>query len=72
MKIETKEQLLTWIEEVRQEKGISMNQAGIRTEGISQSQWHRFIHKEREPTWDHLYAMAKAVGIRIHVSARLS
>ena len=72
MKIDTKEQLLTWIEEVRQEKGITRNQAAIKADGVSQSQWHRFVHNEREPTWDHLYAMAKAVGIRIHVSARLS
>ena len=71
MKIDTKEQLLSWIEQVRQEKGVPLNQAAIQAEGISQSQWHRFIHKEREPTWDHLYAMAKSVGIRIHVSARL-
>tara|TARA_A100001515_G_scaffold10897_1_gene8687 strand:+ start:205 stop:423 length:219 start_codon:yes stop_codon:yes gene_type:complete len=71
VKIETKEQLLAWIEEVRKEKGVTANQAAIKAEGISQSQWYRFIHKEREPTWDHLYAMAKSVGIRIHVSARL-
>ena len=72
MKIDTKEQLLAWIEEVRQEKGVTLNQAAIKAEGISQSQWHRFTHNKREPTWDHLYAMAKAGGIRIHVSARLS
>ena len=72
MKIDTKEQLLNWIEQVREAKSITLNQAAIKAEGISQSQWHRFIHKEREPTWDHLYAMAKSVGIRIHVSARLS
>jgi len=72
VKIDTKEQLLNWIEQVREAKSITLNQAAIKAEGISQSQWHRFIHKEREPTWDHLYAMAKSVGIRIHVSARLS
>jgi len=71
VKIDTKEQLLSWIEQVREAKGVTLNQAAIKAEGISQSQWHRFIHKEREPTWDHLYAMAKSVGIRIHVSARL-
>ena len=43
MKIDTKEQLLTWIEEVRQEKGITRNQAAIKADGVSQSQWHRFI-----------------------------
>ena len=38
MKIDTKEQLLAWIEEVRQEKGVTLNQAAIKAKGISQSQ----------------------------------
>ena len=47
MKIDTKEQLLAWIEEVRKEKGVTANQAAIKAEGISQSQSRQTEEKAR-------------------------
>ena len=71
MKIETKQQLLDFIEETRKAKGISIKKACENTGNFTQAMWSRFKLGQREPSWDKLYQMAKAVGIRIHVSARL-
>jgi len=70
MKIESQQQLLELIEKTRADRKMSMRGAVDKTDGISYSQWNRFIHGEREPSYDHLFAMAKGVGLRISVSAR--
>jgi len=70
MKIETKEQLFELIEKTRADRKLTVRGAVNKTSGIDNSQWNRFIHGEREPSYDHLFAMAKGVGLRISVSAR--
>ncbi len=69
MKIVSKRELLDYIESHRKVRGLSLNQV---TQGadIDKSQWSRFLSGKREPTYDHLFAMAKAVGLRINLSAR--
>ena len=68
--IETKEQLFELIEKSRADRKMSMRGAVDKTDGIDYAQWNRFINGKREPSYDHLFAMAKGVGLRISVSAR--
>lgn len=70
MRIETKEQLFELIEKTRADRKMSYRQCVSRTEGVSVSQWQRFTTGEREPSYDHLFAMAKGVGLRISVTVR--
>ena len=70
MKIETKEQLFELIEKTRVDRKLTFRAAVSRTEGIDYAQWHRFSTSKRKPSYDHLFAMAKGVGLRISVSAR--
>ena len=70
MKIESPQQLLELIEKTRADRKMSMRAAVDNTDGIDYAQWNRFINGKREPTYNHLFAMAKGVGLRISVSAR--
>jgi len=70
MKIESQQQLLELIEKTRADRKLSYRLCVSRTEGVNVSQWQRFATGEREPSYDHLFAMAKGVGLRISVSAR--
>ena len=70
MKIETKEQLFELIEKTRADRKLTLQKAVEKADGIDYAQWNRFVHGKREPSYDHLFAMAKGVGLRISVSAR--
>ena len=70
MKIESQQQLLELIEKTRADRKMTIVAAVKKADGISFSQWQRFATGERKPSYDHLFAMAKGVGLRISVSAR--
>ena len=70
MKIESQQQLLELIEKTRADRKMTLIAAVAKSDGIDYAQWNRFVHGKREPSYDHLFAMAKGVGLRISVSAR--
>ena len=70
MKIESQQQLFELIEKARADRKMSMSAAVDKSDGIDYAQWNRFVNGKREPSYDHLFAMAKGVGLRISVSAR--
>ena len=70
MKIVSKTELLDYIESHRKERGLSIYKAVKNSDEVNAVSWGRFGSGKREPTYDHLFAMAKAVGLRINLSAR--
>ena len=70
MKIVSKTELLDYIESHRKERGLSVYRVSKDCDEVNHASWSRFVSGKREPTYDHLFAMAKAVGLRINLSAR--
>ena len=66
MKIRTKEQLLKRLEKERESHQQSIRQFAEAT-GISKSLWAMYLNGTRNPTWEILFSVAKALKLKVEI-----